>query len=134
MEVFDPLGLTGGEQWEPVPVQASGGEPFPYQVSDQGRVWSGHSEAILTPNPGQAGRYLIVDLRLDGEREQRSVHTLVLEAFEGPPPDGQEANHIDGDPKNNALENLEYVDTEDNRGEKVGEDDSFVTVEESAPF
>jgi len=130
MEIFDPMGLAApAEEFRDVPI-----EGFPYEVSDEGRVYSAHTDKILRPYTGQAGRYLIVDLRKDGKREQRSVHTLVMEVFEGPPPEGQEVNHIDGDPQNNALSNLEYVTPEENSGEKVGEDDSFVTVQDDAPF
>lgn len=118
-----------GEEFRDVPGK------WPYKVSDRGRVYSGHSDMVLTPYTDEQGIYLIVDLRKDGDRNQRSVHTLVMEAFEGPPPSGEQVHHIDGDPKNNALSNLEYVEPEDNRGEAVepGEDDSFLTAD-VAPF
>jgi hypothetical protein len=121
--------IGGGETWADVPGR------WPYQVSTEGRVWSEHTEKVLSPYTDEQGEYLIVDLRDEGARTQRSVHTLVLEAHEGPPPDGHEAHHIDGDPKNNELDNLEYVDADENRDTaQPGEDDSFVTVEEDAPF
>jgi hypothetical protein len=41
-------------------------------------------------------------------------HQLVLEAFVGPRPPGQEVNHKDGNPSNNRLENLEYVTKSEN--------------------
>ena len=37
------------------------------------------------------------------------VHRVVMDAFVGPVPDGQEVNHIDHDKVNNRPENLEYV-------------------------
>jgi len=130
MESTLPSWFVGpGEDFRDVPGK------WPYKVSDRGRVYSGHTDKILNPYTDEQGIYLIVDLRKDGDRNQRSVHTLVMEAFEGPPPSGEQVHHIDGDPKNNALSNLEYVEPEDNRGEAVepGEDDSFVTAD-VAPF
>lgn len=118
-----------GEDFRDVPGK------WPHKVSDRGRVYSEHTDKILKAYTDEQGEYLIVDLRKDGDRNQRSVHTLVMEAFEGPPPDGQQVHHIDGDPKNNALSNLEYVDADENEGQAVepGEDDSFVTAD-VAPF
>lgn len=51
----------------------------------------------------------MVRLSRDGDSRTAPVHRLVLEAFEGPPPEGCEPNHIDGDKGNNALDNLEWV-------------------------
>ena len=39
-------------------------------------------------------------------RDCRYVHRLVLEAFVGPCPEGQECRHLNGDPGDNRLENL----------------------------
>jgi HNH endonuclease len=39
----------------------------------------------------------------------RTVHSLVMEAFVGPRPDGLEVRHLDGVPSNNALPNRECV-------------------------
>lgn len=36
------------------------------------------------------------------------VHQLVLLAFEGPCPEGLEVRHLNGDPQDNRLENLQY--------------------------
>ena len=36
------------------------------------------------------------------------VHQLIMRTFVGPPPDGQEVRHKNGDPTDNRLENLEY--------------------------
>lgn len=43
-----------------------------------------------------------------------SVHRLVLFAFIGPRPPTVHTNHIDGDPTNNHLSNLEYVTPKQN--------------------
>lgn len=43
-----------------------------------------------------------------GKDNSRLVHVLVLEAFVGPCPDGQESLHGDGIPGNNTLTNLRW--------------------------
>lgn len=89
-----------------------------YQVSSQGRVKriaggvgarSGH---IIKDSKSE--RYSRVELSRYGCVRSYSVHRLVLEAFVGPCPNGHEANHKDGNRKNNRLENLEWVTASQN--------------------
>lgn len=97
-----------------------------YKVSSRGRAKSmprvlangqHHGGGFLTPVADEDG-YLYVHLR-DGERERRvAVHTLVLEAFVGPRPDGMEARHLDDDPARNWLEELSWGTHEDNEQDK----------------
>src|SRR5579872_6660011 len=44
----------------------------------------------------------------DGKSKHHSVADLVAHCFIGLKPQGWEVNHIDGDPLNNSVENLEY--------------------------
>lgn len=44
----------------------------------------------------------------------KAIHRLVLHAFLGPCPEGQEVNHIDADRTNNNRPNLEYVSHSEN--------------------
>lgn len=50
----------------------------------------------------------LVGLYKSGKVTNRSLHTLVLEAFTGPRPDGMEGCHNDGDPSNNSIGNLRW--------------------------
>lgn len=60
-----------------------------------------------------------LDLYLDnGLRQKKSVHRLVLEAFVGPCPDGMEACHNDGNPRNNRLDNLRWDTPSSNMQDK----------------
>lgn len=81
-----------------------------YQVTDDGQVIGRHGRPL---SPHRVGPYLRVTLSPDGGRAARQhksmVHRLVAAAFLGPLPDGHQVNHIDGDPSNNTVENLEYV-------------------------
>lgn len=99
------------EEWRDIP-----GFEGAYQVSSLGRV-RGLDRDIVSRNgvvrhwrgnvlrPKWDGRYESVSL---GERCTRRIHALVLLAFVGPPSEGQEARHIDGDSTNNRLENLAW--------------------------
>ena len=41
-------------------------------------------------------------------KKDKYVHQLILKAFIGEPPKGQEVRHLNGIPTDNRLENLEY--------------------------
>ena len=81
-------------------------------VSDQGQVLSlpnraRRSSAILKPGADRTG-HLYVNLHRNSHPTRMYVHTLVLEAFVGPRPDGLLGLHADDDPSNNALQNLRW--------------------------
>jgi len=92
------------ERWLPV-------VGFPeYEVSDCGRV---RRVRVLNYAPARNG-YVYVRLHAcDGRRSFRSVHSLVLEAFEGVC-SGKEANHKNGIKTDNRVENLEWVTRAEN--------------------
>lgn len=92
-----------------------------YEVSDQGRVRSLDRDSTrgdgvkrrLTGrmmkayrSPGNYDRVSLFDGL--GRRHWKRVHTLVLEAFIGPRPDGAVACHNDGDHTNNRVDNLRW--------------------------
>lgn len=93
-----------------------------YQISNLGRVKSleridnnNHlvKEKILKPNDDGAGKgYLYVNLGRKGRAKK--IHRLVAEAFMPNPENKKEVNHIDGDTKNNKIENLEWVTHQEN--------------------
>lgn len=82
---------------------------FPgYEVTASGAVFG--PEGRLSPRKDSDG-YERVDLRLDGVRFTRFVHTLVEKAFGG---SGKEVDHKDGDRTNNTVKNLETVSHDEN--------------------
>ena len=101
------------EQWKAVK-----GFEGDFQVSSEGRVkampWNyRHWCGRLIPKPGgilkqsrHSGGYLVVSLR---DNRKHYVHKLVMEAFVGGAA-GRDVNHLDGNKKNNCLDNLEYCD------------------------
>lgn len=87
--------------------------PSHYCVSDNGNVkrTKKGSGAVLGKNlkPGKdAGGYCKVVLSIEGIKHNRNVHNLVAEAFLGPRPEGQLVRHLDGNKRNNTLDNLAY--------------------------
>ena len=88
------------EAWLPAP----GFPPF-VEVSNLGNVRK-HGQ-VIRPWLANTGYFEVNYGR--NHRFRRLVHHLVTDAFLGPPPAGMERNHIDGNRRNNALTNLEYV-------------------------
>lgn len=89
-----------------------------YQVSNMGNVrsfsrWKNGN--ILKPGTNGSG-YFYVQLVKDGRKNVivRVIHRLVAIAFIENPDNLPEVNHIDGNKKNNNVENLEWVSRERN--------------------
>lgn len=83
---------------------------FPgYKVNSSGTV-KGPDGNTLSPRKDKDG-YERVDLRLDGKRFTKFVHTLVEKAFGG---SGKEVDHKNGDRTDNRASNLETVSRKEN--------------------
>lgn len=52
--------------------------------------------------------YLLVSLFLNNKWNTHRSHRIILETFVGPCPKGMICRHLDGNPKNNRLDNLEW--------------------------
>lgn len=97
-----------------------------YKVSNYGRVFSVKSNCVLKPSGTYRNRkYLGVGL-YNGKNHTKPIHRLVAEAFL-PNPNGYKViNHIDEDPSNNRVDNLEWCTYEYNnnygtRNERLSE-------------
>ena len=104
------------EIWKPVV-----GYEGLYMVSNYGRVKSlARTDTIGRPVKERflkqflRNRYPSVDLSINGASKSYSVHYLVWVAFNGPIPECYEINHIDQNPKNNKLSNLNLLSHKDN--------------------
>lgn len=89
-----------------------------YYIDKLGTMYSTRilsTGAIMTPRGGRHG-YLRVGLRYNGKYMTCRVHSLVLETFVGPRPEGYVARHLDGNKLNNSLENLVWGTSEENNG------------------
>lgn len=84
-----------------------------YIVSNHGRVKSFMSNKLLNLQDNGAG-YLRVELWKDKTGKKTYVHRMVAEAFLPNPLHKKEVNHKDSNPRNNAVENLEWVSSSEN--------------------
>lgn len=83
-----------------------------YMVSNYGNVKSlhyrgGNHEKILTPKKNNSGR-LWVEITIKGKKKEMLIHRLVAYAFLENPNGYTEINHIDENPLNNHVDNLEW--------------------------
>ena len=89
-------------------------EEYPeYSVSDEGQVKNNKTNRILSPGYNEG--YAVVQLWKNKKPYMKRVHRLVLETF-CPIKDSQnlEVNHLDRNPKNNCLSNLEWCTSKEN--------------------
>jgi hypothetical protein len=86
-----------------------------YAVSTWGRVFSLRRDKWLKPVTSKQG-YQVVVL---GGRKPFWVHRLVLTAFRGPRPEGQQCRHLDGNPANNMLSNLRWGTREEDFADRL---------------
>lgn len=91
--------MQAAEEWRPIP-----GYEGRYAVSNTGRVFSLVTGRVLRPGRMTAGHQSVAL----GRGNSKCVHWCVLTAFVGPAPAKHMARHLDGDPANNALSNLEW--------------------------
>jgi transposase len=73
---------------------------------------------LLNPSKDNDG-YLIVGLTKNKKLKTYKVHRLVLETFVGPCPKGMICRHLDGNPSNNRLDNLEWSTNSINMKDRV---------------
>lgn len=103
-----------------------------YGVDEEGNVYSycivgsrtGRSSfptRILTPHTGSNNNYLCVGLSNDdGTVTNALVHRLVAEAFLPNPSNLPEVDHIDDNPQNNNINNLQWVTRQQNINKMLG--------------
>lgn len=95
-----------------------------YQCSNLGKI-----KRICRARASQIGRilkpikqtsgHLSVDLSKNGINKRFGIHRLVLEAFVGPCPPGMECRHLDGNPKNNRVDNLKWGTRSENMQDSI---------------
>lgn len=76
------------------------------------------TERILKLIPNSDG-YLQVHLSREGKQHTFYLHDLIMEAFVGEKPDGQEVRHLDDDKANCALANLAFGTRSENMQDSV---------------
>ncbi len=94
-----------------------------YGVDTNGVVWSFKRIQCGDAYPmkgcvGKAGHTKVI-MTEGNRRTQRLVHHLVLEAFVGPCPPGMECCHLDGNARNNRLDNLRWDTRKGNMADAI---------------
>ena len=84
-----------------------------YQVSTWGRVFRKSTGNFIAPYHHHKG-YLRVDLTNGKGKKHFKGHRLVATAFIPNPGGKPQVNHIDGNPGNNSVTNLEWVTNQEN--------------------
>jgi len=92
-----------------------------YEVSDLGNVRSLKSGTpkLLKPQLKKKKRYQSVALCKEGVIKRRTIHSLVLETFVGPRPEGLVCRHKDDDASNNRLTNLCWGTQKENSDDAI---------------
>ena len=110
------------EEWRPIPGYDGAYEASTLgrvraldRITDRGRKWRGQ---MMTPTSIPRG-YQVVTLWRGGKQSVMLVHRLVLLTFIGPAPDGMEALHGNGDPKDNSISNLRWGTHAENQADQV---------------
>ena len=98
------------EQWKEIPDHPQ------YWVSSFGRVWSEKTHKFLSQRQAtQTDLHQKVRLQCGNQSKDFFIHRLVMLTFSPiDNPNDLQVNHIDGNPQNNRLENLEWVTEKEN--------------------
>lgn len=91
---------------------------FPgYTVDVNGNVYSKRLGTPLKPRISHG--YKNVGLYKNNKRCSVAVHKLVLDVFVGLCPDGMECRHLDGNKKNNNINNLKWGTRRENAADRI---------------
>lgn len=117
-----PHPTTPGDDSKDVPAfpgykVALDGGVFSCRVPKSGKL--GERWKRLKPCTDKATGYLSVCLRRDGKTIRKTVHTLVLEAFDGPCPTGMEGCHRNGIRTDCRRDNLRWGTRASNQADRV---------------
>lgn len=103
--------LEGEVEWRIIP-------DWPYEASNTGLLRNSITKKHLKFSISHSG-YERCTFQTNKNRRYVRVHRAVVEAWIGHIPQGMEVNHIDGNKRNNAIENLEIVTGEENNRHAV---------------
>jgi hypothetical protein len=98
-----------------------------YEVSNTGKVrcWNPRNRHAFAPKkarmvkPTKSKGYFTVKLSCKGKKWTFQIHGLVLNAFKGKRPENAHGRHLDGNPENNDLSNLEWGTISENQRDRI---------------
>lgn len=85
-----------------------------YSINENGEVRNDKTGHIKQPFTNKQNGYLIVDLYEKDKTEKVSIHRLLAETFIPNPENKLTVDHIDGNRKNNSIENLRWATYSEN--------------------
>lgn len=94
-----------------------------YEVHSNGLIysnsgWRGKTRSLLTVRPDKHG-YFIVRITINNKRTDWKIHKLIAELFLEPRPSTKhEIRHLDGDKRNNNIENLAWGTRQENANDR----------------
>lgn len=83
-----------------------------YRVSSSGKVFSVRHNNILKERFNRG--YVFYNLSVDGVKKNVAAHRLVAQAFIPNPENKAQVNHLDENPGNNRVDNLDWVTAKEN--------------------
>lgn len=101
-----------------------------YFVYEDGRIWSTKTNKFLRPATNSGG-YKSVELFNENGSKRLLIHRIVAKAFIPNPLDLPQINHIDENPANNAVSNLEWCSAEYNMNYGVGRQTRHLKIDYS---
>ena len=84
-----------------------------YAATEDGRIYSYRKKGFLKPNKTQKG-YLHVTLYKDGTAKTFKLHRLIAEVYIPNEENKPQVNHLDENPLNNCISNLEWTTAKEN--------------------
>lgn len=85
-----------------------------YSINEKGEVRNDKTNRIKRPFENKSNGYMTVDLYKNNKSEKVTIHRLLAEAFIPNPEKKKTVDHIDGNRKNNVLENLRWATYSEN--------------------
>lgn len=105
---MDNQQLSDKQEWKTVK------EYDHYEVNQYGQIRHKTRKHILKPRKNNGG-YLYVCFKINGKNKNFAVHRIVANAFIPNPNNCLEVNHKDYDRTNNCVDNLEWMDSSENK-------------------
>lgn len=104
-----------------------------YLIGEDGRIWSKKTHKYLKPAYTKTG-YASVELFNSSGSKRLLIHRLVARAFIPNPLNLPQVNHIDEDPRNNSVDNLEWCTAKYNMNYGNGAKTRHVNINYSKPI
>lgn len=92
-------------------------EDSTYRASSNGYIINKQGRPLVGSENGKG--YCQHQIKINNRVKSYYTARLIYEAFNGKIPEGLEIDHIDGDPRNNKLENLRAVTHKENMNNPV---------------